>query len=286
MAGNINGERRGTIRQPSLLAGLLVDEQGERLSPSHAVSRGRRYRYYVSRHLIVEGRKPNRGWRFPAADLENLVQSRIRSWLSDPAAVIEAVEGDLEDAQVALITSAGKLSRRWPDLPAQETKAHLNALISRIVIRTASVVIEIDPEHVVETIMVGLSPARPRKERREGRNPIDLEIPAALRRAGTGIRFVVQGEARATNPDPSLTRLLVRAFAIRDRLDQDPNLSMQKIAQAEDVVPSYVTRLLRLIYLAPDIVTAIVDGRQPIGLTRLPLEWKAQRELLGFTPAG
>ena len=59
------------------------------------------------------------------------------------------------------------------------------------------------------------------------------------------------------------------------------------------MVPSYVTRLLRLTYLAPDIVAAIVDGRQPIGLTanrlmantRLPLEWKDQRELLGFAAA-
>lgn len=104
-----------------------------------------------------------------------------------------------------------------------------------------------------------------------------------------GVRLVVQGEANDAT-DPSLIRLLIRAFAIRDRLDQDPNLSMHRIAEAEDVVPSYVTRLLRLTWLAPDIVSAIVDGRQPIGLTanrlmantRLPLEWQAQRELLGF----
>ena len=58
LADNINGERRGTTSHPSLLTGLLFDEQGERLSPSHAVKQGRRYRYYVSRHLIVEGRSP------------------------------------------------------------------------------------------------------------------------------------------------------------------------------------------------------------------------------------
>ena len=69
---------------------------------------------------------------------------------------------------------------------------------------------------------------------------------------------------------------------------------MHRIAKAEGVVPSYVTRLLRLTWLAPDIVAAIVDGRQPIGLTanrlmaniRLPLEWQDQRELLGLAAAG
>ena len=69
---------------------------------------------------------------------------------------------------------------------------------------------------------------------------------------------------------------------------------MHRIAKAEGVVPSYVTRLLRLTWLAPDIVAAIVDGRQSIGLTanrlmaniRLPLEWQDQHELLGFAAAG
>ena len=58
---------------------------------------------------------------------------------------------------------------------------------------------------------------------------------------------------------------------------------------------SYVTRLLRLRYLAPDIVAAIVEGRQPAALTattlmhdtRLPLAWAAQRARLGFaSPSG
>ena len=106
--------------------------------------------------------------------------------------------------------------------------------------------------------------------------------------------MVVQGPAQAANTDHSLIRLLIRAFAIREKLDHNPNLSMHQIADAEDVVPSYVTRLLRLTYLAPDIVTALVEGRQPIELTakrlmddtRLPLEWQAQRELLpGFAAA-
>ena len=71
------GERREGTRQPSLLTGLVVDEQGEGLSPSHAVKKGRRYRYYVSRHLILEGKRAGRkGWRLPAADLEGLVTVR------------------------------------------------------------------------------------------------------------------------------------------------------------------------------------------------------------------
>ena len=52
-----------------------------------------------------------------------------------------------------------------------------------------------------------------------------------------------------------------RAFAIRDRLERNPDLPLKGIAEAEGVSPSYATRALRLAYLAPDIVTAILDGR-------------------------
>ena len=62
------------------------------------------------------------------------------------------------------------------------------------------------------------------------------------------------------------------------------------LAKQEGVSPSYFTRLVRLSYLAPDITRAILDGRQPRGLTadkllvqsRLPLAWHDQRTLLGF----
>ena len=76
-------------------------------------------------------------------------------------------------------------------------------------------------------------------------------------------------------------------------MEQNPDLTLQRIGEAEGVSPSYVTRLLRLAYLAPDIVTAIIDGRQPPGLTantlmkntRLPFRWETQRKRLGFEPA-
>ena len=54
---------------------------------------------------------------------------------------------------------------------------------------------------------------------------------------------------------------------------------------------SYASRLIRLAFLGPEITEAILDGRQPLGLTaarlmqasRLPLEWRAQKRILGFS---
>ena len=70
------------------------------------------------------------------------------------------------------------------------------------------------------------------------------------------------------------------------------SLTFEDIAKSEGIVPSYVTRLFRLTILAPDIVSAILQGRHPPELTarrlmddtRLPLDWNEQRQALGFAP--
>ena len=101
---------------------------------------------------------------------------------------------------------------------------------------------------------------------------------------------MVSGASNDAPADASPTRIMVRAHAIRDRLFQNGNLTVEEVAREEELVPSYVTRLLRLTFLAPDIISSIVAGRQPPELTanklmadtRLPLDWSEQRTRLGF----
>ena len=296
LAANTNGERREGTRHPSLLTGLLVDEQGQGLTPSHAVKKGRRYRYYVSRHLIVDGKQADRrGWRIPAADLEALVMGRLREWLGDPAAITAAFNAGPQDAsaQGALLAKAQSLAARWPQLQPHEAKTYLDAVVGRVTIGPDSVTIALAGARAREAVLRGpeaSSAMRARPDATPVETPITLTIPAVLKRAGTAMKLLVPGAPRDPRPDPSLLRLLLRAFAVRARLDRTPDLPLRRIAAAEGVVPSYLTRLLRLSYLAPDIVSAIVKGQHPpeltantlMGDTRLPHQWAAQRALLGF----
>ena len=94
LAGN-SGERNvGTRTRPSsLLTGLLFDRDGNRMTPSHAVKKGTRYRYYVSRPLITRERtESSTGLRIPAAEVEQLVTSRVRQWLLDPGSIYQATQ--------------------------------------------------------------------------------------------------------------------------------------------------------------------------------------------------
>ena len=86
----------------------------------------------------------------------------------------------------------------------------------------------------------------------------------------------------------TLVKALGRAFRWRRLLETGVHGTIDEIARAEGINNSYVSRILRLTLLAPDIVEAILDGRQPPALTlaRLmkpfPVEWEEQRaRLLG-----
>ncbi len=77
-------------KELSLLTGLLFDDLGHRMTPSHAVKGARRYRYYVS-HPLTSGPKTSAqdGRRIPAGDIEQLVVNRLRDLLAGPR-VVEA----------------------------------------------------------------------------------------------------------------------------------------------------------------------------------------------------
>ncbi len=98
-ANRIEHRVRTRTKNTSLLAGLLYDDSGERMSPSHVVKNGKRYRYYVSQSLI---RQPKRlatgGRRIPASDIEQLVSEYIRIFLADEAQLFDAIQSYAPDA--------------------------------------------------------------------------------------------------------------------------------------------------------------------------------------------
>jgi hypothetical protein len=81
-----------------------------------------------------------------------------------------------------------------------------------------------------------------------------------------------------------MVKALARAFRWRRQLDDGVHATLEDLAKAKGVAPSYVSRVLRLTLLAPEIVEAILDGRQPAELqlddllAGFPLEWEGQRK--------
>jgi len=98
---------------------------------------------------------------------------------------------------------------------------------------------------------------------------------------------LIDGRTAAKDPDPALVRLLSRAWAIRTAVLKGGR-SLDAIAQAHGIGSSCLARLLRLGFLAPDIVETILQGKQAPHLTAnrlanlpaIPADWNEQRRLI------
>ncbi len=133
------GARR---RHPNLLTGMVFDEAGERPTPTHAVKKGRRYRYYVSTSLVTgAGRNRSSGRRIPAGNLEGLEISRLRTFLADPGAILDALDNDSHGGpgRSQLIECGRQLAEELGAHAPDKVKATLRALFCRVEIRSGRV---------------------------------------------------------------------------------------------------------------------------------------------------
>jgi hypothetical protein len=80
------------IKAPSILAGLIYDETGDRLCPTHANKSGRHYRYYVSKRLMHAADSSDGGWRIPAKELEQVTNHALCKFLRDKVRIVGAVQ--------------------------------------------------------------------------------------------------------------------------------------------------------------------------------------------------
>lgn len=120
---------------------------------------------------------------------------------------------------------------------------------------------------------------------------ITVRVPLAIRHLPgrkTVVTPMTDGVAPVTTrADPALVKALARAFRYQRMLDQGRYASITEMAAAERLERGYLGSLLRLTLLAPDIVSAILDGRQPEELTYavlaggVPSGWDVQRNILG-----
>jgi hypothetical protein len=115
---------------------------------------------------------------------------------------------------------------------------------------------------------------------------VTVTVPFAIRKRG-GRKLVITPNgvavpAAQARVDSALLKALARGFRWRKLLESGDFATIEEIAEAESINPSYVSRVLRMTLLAPEIVEAILAGRQPEELTMaramqpFPLEWARQ----------
>ncbi|MES2290309.1 MAG: recombinase family protein [Pseudomonadota bacterium] len=251
LAEHVQGRRAGTEARPSILAGRIVDERGQPLIATHACKGNKRYRYYVSRdgHHGTGTAPP---LRVPAGEIEALVREQVAAKFDDPVGLITWAGLTLTSALVATIDERCKAIAATL---RSKSNAELIELLTQVRVGKGGVEIDL----AVPTIAKLLD-----AEINSESAIVTLRSDARLTRTGMVVRLVQANGQAATPmpPDAALLRLLVQARKWWAVL-RDGEINITALAEREGVTSSWLTRVLRLAFLSPAMVEAIVNGTLP-----------------------
>jgi|TARA_R100000501_G_scaffold4652_1_gene9913 DNA invertase Pin-like site-specific DNA recombinase len=261
-----NGSERRSgrkSRNPSLLAGIISDPDGRPMTPVHTSKAARRYRYYVSR--IAPGEDRTSAYRLPAGEVERLVIDGLIRHLRKP---------------LQMESSASKLAAAMEVRTQLADRMKLMRISEkRAVLLEAGATIAVREDAIELTITEDASDA--------AAESCTISIPAKLVSRGSDLRLAIPpGEEGTTSaPDPVLLKLVAQAQAAQRMM-----LTGESQPGVAHYGPRHFSQLLRISWLAPEIIAAIVEGRHPPALTgrtllratNVPLDWQGQRELFGL----
>ena len=271
----IHHEKGLNHREPSLLRGLLFDDRGNHMSPSHSNKKGRRYRYYVSQ-AVSQQRKHEAGsvTRIPAHDIEALVMEKVGEAIN--------TEPELQDV--------------WSKLDLGKQTDLLRTITKSVTVGQSQVQINISKN--------GLRAVCQQKIWENDVNPIvnseetgddeflEITVPVTIKKNGSEKVIVLPGtdiEDGEPSPHTAMITAIVKAHDWVAKLKSGEVKSVNELSQRFNMNRRYIARLLRLAFLAPDINESILEGTQPKFLSLydlikpMPVEWGGQRKALGFT---
>ena len=248
---------------PFPLAGKFFDETGDRLTPSHAQKGNKRYRYYVSRRLVVGGRNTKEaGWRLRAERLEAGVLDAIKSHL------IERIErGNIGQASAQ---TTEQLQKRVQDVSARLLNCLHEARLGDDIL-----IITLDWGRLANALDIDENAISPQS--------LTFQRPFSQRRRGVEKRLII-GTATKSR-DEILVRNVTRAEQWRAAILKGE--ALPTIAAREGVSVNYISQMLTFAFLSPKLVRLILEGRQPPALTTnwlrrhgLPASWVEQDSIL------
>jgi site-specific DNA recombinase len=277
-----NHQRKGKAAEPSLLAGLLVDAQGERLTPSHAVKKGRRYRYYISVALIAEaGTDQAQGLRLAAREIEDVVIRILSDALTNPAKLLERLgtAAMSNDKIRKILGRANRLAVALKGSPGEQARA-VRELVEKVVVADNTIMIRVRRRPLVDRDVASSG----------SEDPIALTARGAFKRRGVETKLVLPELAQqkhSSRCDPVLIKAIARGRGWFEELASGRARSLQELANRDGISRRYIRRLVCLAFLSPELVEASLQGRQPVALTAtrlteldLPLDWTEQHRLL------
>ncbi len=307
LSGNTQGKQQApTVRDPGLLVGKLFDADGTPLVSNHSAKGKVRYRYYISRHLqhgrigTTDTETGNNddsgdsvaGVRIPALEIEPVILAAVTRQLGDPIGLAIALGYDLgrPDAARQLTQRVEQLANILATGRPAAQQSLLSTIVRRIDVHPEAVQLTLDTDALRAALKLDQAPT---SDRAKAPTPdIGIMLPVRLKRSGMAMRLVLEADVPAIpkSPDAQLLAAISKGRAWWRQLQANPDMTVAALARAEKVGPTYIDRILRLAFLSPKIIEAIISGTAPANLTLerlkdvklIDLDWAEQHRLLGI----
>ena len=277
-----------------VLDGLIYDCFGRSMTANRQFRSGKLRVFYRSNQTDWGARHGVKRMAAKSVDTEQLVVSALQNLLCDRER-LRSILLDLGRYGPELKVASRKgpiASRRLEALTRDQLRSVLHGLIIRIEVsreRIKVVTRALEYEHLLDWDSVGLFRRRTEDTAHSSTHLIDIPCAGAIRLERFVRLPIVERKSQMYRINKQLRKLISDARDAWELIASNRHLSPQQIAQRSNMSLTYLMRLVRMNYLAPDIVTSIMDGAQPRDLTRrrlmeanLPLDWALQRKLFGF----
>jgi hypothetical protein len=169
----------------------------------------------------------------------------------------------------------------------EKVRNDLRSMITRIIVRHQKIELQLNKHAILKTFLTPQRSEEIAGSLTASEDLIILEVGAQLRRCGGEVRLLLADtEQNRARPIPSLVRAVARAHDWMDRILRSEIPNQRALAKQTGFDERYISRILPLAFLAPDITEAILDGKQDPNLSlekcvfEIPFEWALQRAAL------
>jgi hypothetical protein len=210
--------------------------------------------------------------------------------LGDKLALLDALSSPQDKTCVlqAPLAAAGAQCHAWAALAPDQLRALLRTLIIKVTIASNTIAMVLSKAALRAWLLTGTGhcvadSAAPAHRGFED-DVIELTLEARPRRCGREVRLMVtpdEGSSARSREDPQLLKALAQGRLWLDQLLRGEARSLRSLAKSARLSERYVSQVVHCAFLAPDLVEAVLQGRQPVQLTltqmkALPLDWNEQ----------
>ena len=272
-----NRKRRANCTERSLLAGLIIDDDGNPFSPSHTSRNGRRYRYYVNQATLQhKTSKSGHIARLPAHELEEAVLEGVIGFLGDEHRVLAALKCQKQKVKLAITNAAKTTSQRIEGQGDGKEWGLMLPIIAEVRITGTDLKIAIKGPELAK--LLGCDTACRPQRISQITTPLSL-IPRQS-------RFKIiqpHDNEKKGEIQVSLLKSIARSHGWWNQLLSHPDETLESIANHAGVCQRFVSQTIRLAFLDPMYVESLLDKNKlftmPVRemMCAMPLAWEDQR---------